>query len=51
MLNVKERLPDGTAFKFLFHFPEVIRVKCQPDDPLPQVWQLSRTGCVVALRG
>jgi len=32
MLNVKERLPDAATFKFLFHFPEVIRVKRQPDD-------------------
>lgn len=27
MLNVKERLPSGPAFKFLFHFTQVIRVE------------------------
>ncbi|EJN04454.1 hypothetical protein PMI41_02094 [Phyllobacterium sp. YR531] len=27
MLNVKERLPSGPDFKFLFHFTQVIRVK------------------------
>jgi hypothetical protein len=28
MLNVKERLPSGPDFKFLFHFTQVIRVEC-----------------------
>lgn len=36
MLNVKEWLPDGAAFKFLFHFPEVIRVAYRLDDQLPR---------------
>ena len=27
MLNVKERLPTGPDFKFLFHFTQVIRVE------------------------
>ena len=39
MLNVKERLPDGAAFKFLFHFPEVIRVKWRPEDRQPGSWR------------
>jgi hypothetical protein len=35
MLNVKKRLPARAAFKFLFRFPEVIRVEFVPDDPPP----------------
>jgi hypothetical protein len=51
MLNVKERLPDRATFKFLFHFPEVIRGEILPDDRSPAFWQGQITGFWQVLRG
>jgi len=51
MLNVKERLPDRATFKFLFHFPEVIRGETVPDDGSPVSWQRQSTGFWQVLRG